>query len=75
MADYRREATGVRSDLVASIASLTRPTEVTVASMVQAPAFRRANNLFFLRALLVLLTGTFRLSRCRPWQHGMLRKR
>ena len=73
MADYRRETTGVGSvlnDLVEPIAGLIRPTEVTLASIVQAAVCRRPNNQFFIISLPVLLTGTFPLSRFRPGQHG-----
>ena len=69
MADYRRETTGVGgvlSDLVEPIVGLIRPTEVILASIVQAAVCRRPSNQFFLRSLSVLLAGTFPLSRFRP---------
>ena len=75
MPDYSHGATSVRCDLVEPIVGLTRPTEVTVALMIQAAACRRANNQFSLRALPVLLTGRFRLSRFHQCQDDKLRKR
>ena len=72
MADYRLWATIAGSDWVEPVADLVKPSEVTVVSIVQAAACRRRNNLFLIRALPVLFTGTFHLSRLRPCQHRNL---
>jgi hypothetical protein len=74
VADYRREATRVRNDFVWAIPSLMRPAEGTVAQMVQATAYGRANNELFLRVFLVFMARAFSLGRLRTFDEVMMVK-
>jgi hypothetical protein len=77
MANYRRKMTTACSDLVAAIVGIMSSTEDTVAAfLVQAAAYQRAINHFFLRILPVFFTRSFLflLSRFRECQRGKLRK-
>jgi len=65
MANDRREATVVPGDLGELPTNTMLPDEITVTSILQAAVYRCRNNLLIFGTFVVLLTGTFRLSR--PW--------